>query len=78
MATYKFEQFNIEIVNPSIAVNLNSIHDKAIDKLLSVDIVLKTDSAQFGVTAENMTYADTWEDSDVEGMVLNWLIQFEI
>ncbi len=76
--TYKFEQFKIEIVNPTIQINLNSISDKALDKLLSVDIVLTTDTAQFGVRAEDMPYVNTWDDDDIPAMVNNWLIQFEI
>ena len=76
--TYKFTQFNVEISNPTISVNLNTIQDKAIDQLLSVDVVLTTDSATFGVTANDMPYKDTWEDSEVEGMVFIWLKQFEI
>jgi hypothetical protein len=76
--TYLFPQFNVEISNPTIFVNLNTIQDKAIDKLLSVDVVLTTDSAEFGVTASDMPYIITWEDDDVEAMVLNWLKQFEI
>ena len=76
--TYKFEQFKVEIVNPTIQVNLNAISDKAIDKLLSVDVVLTTETASFGLRAEDMPYSDTWEDSEVEGMVLNWLTQFEV
>jgi hypothetical protein len=76
--TYLFPQFKVEISNPTIFVNLNTIQDKAIDKLLSVDVVLTTDTATFGVTASDMPYSDTWEDDDVKGMVLNWLKQFEI
>jgi hypothetical protein len=76
--TYKFPQFKVEIVDPKIYVNLNTIQDKAIDQLLSVDIVLTTDTAKFGLTATDMPYTDTWEDSEVEGMVLNWLKKFEI
>lgn len=76
--TYKFPQFKVEIVDPTIEVNLNTIQDKAIDQLLSVDVVLTTDTAKFGVNANDMPYIDTWEDSEVEGMVLNWLKQFEI
>jgi hypothetical protein len=49
--TYLFPQFKVEISNPTIFVNLNTIQDKAIDKLLSVDVVLTTDTAEFGVTA---------------------------
>ena len=76
--TYKFPQFKVEIENPKIYVNLNTIQGKAIDQQLSVDDVLTTDTAKFGVTAEDMPYTDTWEDSEVEGMVLNWLKQFEV
>jgi hypothetical protein len=76
--TYSFPQFKVEITNPTIEVNLNSIGDKALDKLLSVDIKLNTDTSSFGLTALDMPYLDTWEDSDVQGMVLNWLTQFEI
>lgn len=76
--TYKFPQFKVEISNPTISVNLNTIQDKAIDQLLSVDVLLTTDSATFGVNANDMPYSDTWEDSEVEGMVVKWLKQFEI
>ena len=76
--TYKFPQFKVTITDPTIAINMNSIQDKAIDKLLSVDITLITDSATFGVTATDMPYSPTWEDEDVEGMVNEWLIQFEV
>ena len=76
--TYKFPQFRVEIVNPTISVDLDTIQDKAISKLLSVGVTLATPSATFGVTAQDMPYSDTWEDSEVEGMVLNWLTQFEI
>jgi len=76
--TYKFPQFNIEIVNPTIEINLNTISDKAIDQLLAVDVLLTTDTASFGVRAEDMPYVNTWEDDDVQGMVDNWLVQFEI
>jgi hypothetical protein len=76
--TYLFPQFKVEISNPTIFVNLNTIQDKAIDQLLSVDVVLNTDSAKFGVTATDMPYTDTWEDNDVEAMVFIWLKQFEI
>jgi hypothetical protein len=74
---YKFPQFKVEISNPTISVNLDTIGDKAISKLLSVSVTLATDSATFGVTAEDMPYVDTWEDSDVEPMVVEWLKQFE-
>jgi hypothetical protein len=76
--TYKFPQFKVQIVNPTISVDLDTIQDKAISKLLSVSVTLATDSATFGVTAEDMPYTDTWEDSEVVEMVVDWLTQFEI
>jgi hypothetical protein len=76
--TYKFPQFNIEIKDPSLLVSLNTIQDRALDKLLSVLVILSTDTAEFGVVAENMPYVDTWEDSDIQGMVNIWLQQYEV
>jgi hypothetical protein len=76
--TYKFPQFKVQIVNPTIFINLNTISDKAIDKLLSVDVLLTTDTATFGVRAEDMPYTITWEDVDVPDMVNIWLVQFEV
>lgn len=78
MATYKFEQFKIEIVNPTITIDLNTIQDKAIDKLLSIDILLTTDSATFGVTANDMPYEYSWDDDDIPLMVDKWIKQFEV
>ena len=78
MVTYKFPQFNIEIQNPITSINMNTIGDKAVDKLLSVDIILTTESSSFGVRAEDMSYVNTWEDSDVVNMVNDWLKQFEV
>jgi hypothetical protein len=78
MKTYKFPQFKIEIIDPTVTVDLNTISDKAIDKLLSVDVTLATDTATFGVRAIDMPYIDTWEDNDVEALVDNWLIDYEV
>ena len=76
--TYKFPQFQVEITDPAISINLNTISDKAIDKLLAVDVLLTTASAQFGVRAEDMPYIDTWDDADVPDMVNIWLTQFAV
>lgn len=78
MATYKFPEFNVEIVNPTVTINMNTIGDMAIDQLLSVDIVLSVPEATFGVRMENMPYVDTWEDSDVPGMVDIALQEYEV
>jgi hypothetical protein len=78
MKKYKFEQFNIEIINPEVIVDLNTIRDKALDKLLSVDVLLKTETTTFGVSAEDMSYTDNWYDSDIQNMVNEWLINYEV
>jgi hypothetical protein len=75
---YKFPQFNVAIENPTITIDLNTISDKAIDQLLGVDVLLTTDSASFGVRAEDMPYIGTWEDSEVQEVVNEWIKQFEI
>jgi hypothetical protein len=76
--TYKFPQFQVEITDPAISINLNTISDKAIDKLLGVDVLLTTTSAQFGVRAVDMPYTDTWDDADIPAMVNNWLAQYAV
>ena len=69
MATYKFEQFKVEITNPTTEVKL--VNDNIINKVCSVEILLTTDTAKFGVQLDGFTYANTWEDADV----LNWVTQ---
>jgi hypothetical protein len=69
MATYKFEQFNVQIANPVVSIDMNTIGDKAIDKLLSVNITLTTQDAEFGVRLEDMPYEATWDDSDISDIV---------
>ena len=64
---YKFEQFKVEITNPTTEVKL--VNDNIIEKVCSVEIILTTDTAKFGVQLDGFTYADTWEDADV----LNWV-----
>jgi len=76
--TYKFPQFQVEITDPTISINLNTISDKALDKLLGVDVLLTTASAQFGVRAEDMPYTDTWDDADIADMVNIWLAQYAV
>jgi hypothetical protein len=63
MATYKFEQFNVEIVNPTVEVV--NVADAINAKTCSVDVVLTTDTATFGVNLQGFTYAETWTDEEV-------------
>ena len=65
--TYKFEQFNVEIINPTVEV-VNVI-DNINTKVCNVDVLLTTDTAEFGVTLNGFTYLETWDDADV----INWV-----
>ena len=63
MATYKFEQFNVEITNPTVEVV--NVLDAINQKTCSVDVVLTTDTATFGVNLQGFTYAETWTDEEI-------------
>jgi len=73
---YRFDQFNVEIENPTVEVL--SVSDRITDKTCSVDIVLTTDTAQFGINLTGFTYADTWEDADVESWVSTELEKYAV
>lgn len=79
MAKYKFPQFNSEIENPTISIDMTSIKDNAIDKLLSISITLQTLSTKiYGVALSDMPYEVNWIDEDVEPMVMQKLTEFEV
>jgi hypothetical protein len=69
MATYKFPQFNVEITDPLI--NVDKVNDSIMYHTCSVDVVLTTESAVFGVTFVGFTYVDTWDDADIVAWVEN-------
>ena len=74
--TYKFEQFNTEITNPQVEVI--SVSDNIQAKTCSVEILLTTDTAKFGVTLNGFFYVDSWEDVDIISWVNSELVKFEI
>lgn len=52
--TYKFEQFKVEITDPTIQINVDSLAVQPTQMTMSIDIVLVTDSARFGVNLTNI------------------------
>jgi len=54
MATYKFEQFKVEIKNPSISANEDSIQMQVSKSTISVDVLLETNDAKFGVLLDDI------------------------
>ena len=51
---YRFEQFNIDIVNPVVDANEDSISIQPTSNTIAVDVTLTTDSATFGVRLEEI------------------------
>lgn len=77
MATYKFPQFNVEIIDPTVTVT--RVSDNIIDKVCSADVLLTTPSTIFGVTFTGYTYASDWNDQDIIDWVNNVeLPQYEV
>ena len=72
MATYKFPQFNVEIVNPT--VNVTTVVDNIIDKTCTANVILATPSTNFGVSFEGYTYASDWNDQDI----IDWVNNVEL
>ena len=74
--TYKFENWNVEIIDPLYKV-VNVI-DNINTKTCNVDVLLITDSAKFGVTLNGFTYSETWDDAEVIDWVSIELEKFAI
>lgn len=72
MATYKFEQFNVEIVNPTVTIT--TVTDNIIDKVCSAAVILKTTTANFGINFDGYTYTEDWNDQDI----INWVNNVEL
>jgi hypothetical protein len=74
--TYKFEQFNVEIIDPTVEV-INVI-DNINTKTCNVDVLLTTDTAQFGVNLNGFTYEITWDDDEIKAWVEIELQKYEV
>jgi len=72
MATYKFPQFNVEIVNPTVTVL--TVTDNIIERVCSASVLLATPSTNFGVEFTNYTYTTDWDDQDV----IQWVNNVEL
>jgi hypothetical protein len=72
MATYKFPQFNVEIVNPKVTVL--TVTDNIIDRVCSANVLLTTATANFGIEFTGYTYTTDWNDQDI----INWVNNAEL
>jgi hypothetical protein len=56
MATYKFPQFNSELVDPTITVDANSIKVHALRNEITLNVTLETANAKlYGVELRNIS-----------------------
>jgi len=74
--TLSFEQFRIQIENPTI--NIVKVNDNLQEKTCDVDVELHTPTASLGVTLSGFTYSDTWEDSHIESWVAVKIKEYEV
>ena len=65
--TYRFEQFNVNITNPTLTII--NVGDNIKNKICGVDIILEVTNSKFGITLSGFKYETTWEDSDI----YNWV-----
>lgn len=74
--TYKFPQFNVEIVNPTVIIV--TVNDSIQLNTCNVEVLLSTQSANFGVSFNGFTYANDWNDNDIALWVNVQLTKYEI
>ena len=72
MATYKFPQFNVEIINPTVTVTI--VTDDIINRVCSASVLLTTPSAIFGIDFNGYAYATDWNDQDI----IDWVNNVEL
>lgn len=65
--TYRFEQFNVDITNPTLTII--NVGDNIKNKICGIDIILEVTNSKFGVILSGFEYETTWEDSDI----YNWV-----
>lgn len=77
--TYKFEQFKTEITDPTVVVDMTNIADNTVSSMLTVGVTLITANAKmYGISLDKIPYIKTWEDSQIEGLVMERLKDFEV
>lgn len=72
MATYKFPQFNVEIINPTVTVTI--VTDDIINRVCSASVLLTTPSAIFGIDFNGYAYTEDWNDQEI----IDWVTNVEL
>lgn len=82
---YKFEQFyhegdylnKIEIEPTTIEIG-SKLTDDTLNRTLDIPIVLVVENARFVVELKGLYYGETWEDADLQELVLEKLNEYSI
>lgn len=74
--TYKFPQFNVEIIDPVIIMTI--VHDNVLDHTCSVDMELTANDAKFGINLIGFTYVSDWSDDEVRIWAFIELQKYEV
>ena len=79
MAKYKFEQFNVEITDPTVTINPIVREINPVLMTITVDLTLTTPSTKFGVELDNVAVLNLNYDSDsLTDRVMERLADFEV
>ena len=79
MATYKFEEFNVEIIDPTVTVNPIVKEINPVLMTITVDVTLTTVSTTFGIELKDVKVLNLNYDSDsLTDRVLERLKDFEV
>ena len=75
---YKFPDFNVEIINPTITVV--NVSDKIQLKYCVVSILLVDQvGTKFGFTFPDLfTYVNTWDDNEINAWVSKQLVKYQV
>lgn len=81
MAKYKFEQFNVEIENPTITIDPTQIKVDAVNNTISLSLILETTEAKvYGVEVldipvDNLNYEG---EANLMGRALQGLEKYKV
>jgi hypothetical protein len=75
---YKFDQFDAEIENPKIEINITSINLNAERLKLSVDVALIVDNAHMVVNLDEISFTFPFEIESLVTKVTDRLTDYEI
>ncbi len=77
--TYRFEQFKTEITDPTVIVDMTNIADNTVSSMLTIGITLTTPNTKmYGISLDKIPYIKTWENSQIQGLVMERLKDFAI